>query len=243
MIRITFTLVTGLFLYSCSPKIKSNLSDNRFQAFDKDYDVLILEPGDIVPKQSLFVGDLKIGDTGFSTDCGYKTVISNAKTTARNSGANIVHLTEVRKPNFGSTCYRIKANMYRNMNTDILVQLKEEDNLKNRSALPDDADYAIVYFYRPKVFSGSMVGYKIRTEDDNIIGRVRNGEKFEYKTSEFGEQIFYGKTEVRDSVIINIQKGEEYFVRCGITLGVAVGKPELYIIDNHVGRKEYAKLE
>jgi hypothetical protein len=40
-------------------------------------------------------------------------------------------------------------------------------------------------------------------------------------------------------VLINIQKGEEYYVRCGIKMGVLMGRPEIYLIENSKGRKEY----
>lgn len=66
-------------------------------------------------------------------------------------------------------------------------------------------DYAVIYFYRPKNYSGSFIGFKIRMDDETVIGRVRNGEKFEYKTSDFGNMSFGGKLN-KSSVIIDIKK-------------------------------------
>jgi hypothetical protein len=170
--------------------------------------------------------------------------MESAKVTARKSGANLVLLTEVKQPSsLGSSCYRITAKMYRNLDQESLSAFVEARDLSNASRLPEGADYAVVYFYRPKIFTGSAVGYKVRLNDDTVIGRVRNGEKFEYKTTVFGEHTFWGKTEARDSIVINVEKGEEYFVRCGIKTGAAVGRPEMVLMPNHVGIKEYEKVE
>ncbi|WP_166963864.1 DUF2846 domain-containing protein [Yeosuana marina] len=243
MNRILTILSVGFLLHSCSPKIRSSLTDTKFSTIEDNTQIFILGVNEKIPESSKFVGDLKIGDSGFSTDCGYETVIENAKLTAKKSGANLIQLIEVKKPNFGSTCYRIKAKMYRNLETEKLIDLIAKHEVKNKSRLPDNADYAIVYFYRPKNFAGSLIGYKIRLDNDSIIGRVRNGEKFNYKTSNFGKHTFWGVTESKDSVVINIKKGQEYFVRCGINMGVAVGRPDMYLVDSNVGIREYEHME
>ena len=243
MKRIISILIIGILIQSCSPKIRSHLTTSKFLPIEKATKIIVIEEEENIPNNSDFVGDLKIGDSGFSTDCGYEKVIESAKLTARKSGANLIKLTEIKRPNFVSTCYRIKAKMYRNLNDNILSELITARELRNKSRLPKDADYAVVYFYRPRNFAGSAIGYKIRLDDDTVIGRVRNGEKFEFKTNNFGEHTFWGRTESRDSVSINIGKGQEYFVRCGIKMGVAIGKPEIYLIENHIGIKEYEGMK
>ncbi|NNE32943.1 MAG: hypothetical protein HKN40_11295 [Winogradskyella sp.] len=236
-------LFSVILLQGCSPKIKTNLLNNSLTPIEAQADIVVIEQEDEVPNSSEFVGDIKIGDTGFSTDCGYTKVIDDAKLTARQSGANLIHLTEVKKPNFGSTCYRIKAKLYRNLDTKVIAEFARKKELKNRSRLPADADYAVVYFYRPKSFTGSLIGYKVRMNTDTVIGRVRNGEKFEYKITDFGKYEFWAKTESKTSVILDVEPGQEYFIRCGINLGVAVGKPEMYVVENGLGISEYEALE
>lgn len=240
---ITLILFSAIILQSCSPKIRTNLSNSSYQPLESESEIVVIEQNDQVPENSKLIGDLKIGDSGFSTDCGYTKVMDEAKITARKSGANLIHLTEVKKPNFGSTCYRIKAKLYRNLNTDIVSGISEKRKLKNKSRLSSDADYAIVYFYRPKNFVGSLIGYKVRMNDETVIGRARNGEKFEYKITEFGKYEFWAKTESKTSVIIDVEKGQEYFVRCGINMGIAVGKPEMYLVENELGVSEYESMK
>ena len=232
-----------LILQSCSPKIRTNLSTETHQALTDNTEVLIIKQDEKVPENSIFIGDLKIGDSGFSTDCGYTTVMEEAKTHAKNSGANLIHLTEVKKPSSGSTCYKIKAKLYRNLNQESLAGLSEKRTLENKSRLPADADYAIVHFYRPKSGFGALIGFKIRRNESDIIGRVRNGEKFSYQTKDFGTHEFWAITESKRSVIIDVKKGEEYFVRCGLTMGITVGKPEIYIVENDLGISEFEAVK
>lgn len=240
---IILLLLVTLILQGCSPKIKANLSSSTYDPLDSVTEILIVKQDEKVPENSEFIGDLKIGDSGFSTDCGYSKVMGDAKNTAKSSGANIIHLTEVKKPNLGSTCYRIKAKLYRNLDQELITSLSEKRTIENKSRLPSDADYAVIYFYRPKNSYGSLIGFKIRMDDDNVIGRVRNGEKFAYQIKDFGEHEFWGITESKSSVIIGVKKGGEYFVRCGVTMGIAIAKPEIYLVENDLGISEYESLK
>ena len=240
---IILTLFITVILHSCSPKIRTHLSTESYKPLDPETEILIVNQNKKVPVDFKFIGELKIGDSGFSTDCGYSKVINDAKDSAKKSGANLIHLTEVKKPNLGSTCYRIKAKLYRNLIQEVLANLSEKRSFEYQSRLPSDVGYAVIYFYRPKNYTGSFIGFKIRMDDETVIGRVRNGEKFEYKTTDFGEHEFWGKTESKSSVIIDIKKGQEYFVHCGISMGIGVGRPEIYIVENELGILEYESLK
>lgn len=241
--EVILSLLIILILQSCSPKIKTNLTNASFKPIKTESEIFILKLNDSLPVKSNFVGEIKIGDTGFSSDCGYSKVIDEAKNTAKKAGANIVRITEIKEPNFGSTCYRIKANLYRNLDQEVITNLSNSIQIENKSRLPIDADYAIVYFYRPPNYVGSLIGYDIRVDDNTVIGRVRNGKKFEYKITKFGKYEFWGKTESKTSVIIDVKRGQEYFVRCGLNMGIAVGRPEMYLISNETGISEYESIK
>jgi hypothetical protein len=120
--------------------------------------------------------------------------------------------------------------------------MSEKRNLKNKSRIPEDSDYALVHFYRPTSGNGALLGYKIKDANDSIIGRLRNGEKFVYKVKKFGNQSFYGALETKEEVKINVEKGQEYFVRCSVNMGVIVGRPEINLIENHIGMKEFDEM-
>ena len=236
-------VLIGLLLYSCSPKIKSNLVNSNYPPLDHNVKITILGKNETIPDNSEFIGDLKIGDAGFTTNCGYDVVIANAKLAAKRNGANFIVITQIKEPDFASTCYRLKAKMYRNFDIGTLSDFIRMRELRNKSRLPSDSDYAVIYFYRPSSFVGSAIGYKIRLDDETMIGKVRNGEKFEFKTKDFGKHVFWGKTETQESVVIDIKKGQEYFVRCGIKMGAAVGRPEMNLVENYMGISEYDEMK
>ena len=100
-----------------------------------------------------------------------------------------------------------------------------------------------MHFYRPSLGAGALLGYKIKNVNDSIVGRLRNGEKFIYKTKVFGEQSFYGTLETKEEVKINIEKGKEYFVRCSVNMGVVLGRPEINLIENYIGMKEFDEMK
>lgn len=244
MIKQILLFLIAFALINCSSSIKTKISNSNFSALEDNEIIYILKNENSIPKGSDFVGNLKIGDTGFSTDCSYETVINNAKSEAKKLGANLVFLTEVKEPGtFTSSCYRIKAELYRNLDDNAIAALKKKYSERNKSRLPKDADYAVIHFYRPSDANGMLLGYKIKTKNDSIIGRLTNGGKFIYKTKQLGNQKFYGELETKKEIEITLKKGEEYFVRCGVVSGVILGRPEINIVQNHTGIKEFEETK
>lgn len=239
-----FFLLTIVLSVSCATRISTNLATKKYEKLAEENQIIVLEKNDVLPEESEFIGDVKIGDSGFTTDCGYNKVVADATNAARNAGGNILQITEVKKPSvLGSTCYRIRAKIYRNLNTENLSDIAEKRNEKNKSRLPEDSDYALIHFYRPTLGAGALLGYKIKDENDSIIGRLRNGEKFVFKTKNFGTHRFYGALETKEEIIINIEKGKEYFVRCSVNMGIMLGRPEINLIENYIGQKEFDEMK
>lgn len=242
MKKVLFLATIALFI-SCATSVSTKVK-TTYQRFEPSQQIYVLEKNETLPENSQFVGDVKIGDTGFSKDCGYNKVIADATNAARNAGANLLQITEVKEPTvLGSTCYRIKGKMYRNLNTESLAKLTEKRDLKNKSRIPAGSDYALIHFYRPSIGLGALLGYKIKDEKDSVIGRLRNGEKFVYKTKDFGSKSFYGVLETKEVVKINVEKGKEYFVRCAVESGVVMGRPEINLIETYIGRKEFEQMQ
>ena len=244
LFRTNLYLVALALLTGCAPRVVGKLHNKNYAQFNETTLVYVLESSDEIPMNSEFIGDIKIGDSGFSTDCGYNKVMSTAKDMTRNAGANILKIIQLKKPNpMGSSCYRLQGKIYRNLDSISLRSIQSNRELRNKSTLPENADYAIIHFYRPPNSTGALLGYKIKTSTDSILGRVRNGERFDFKTKEFGVHTFYGELETKVGVSINIKKGEEYFVKCGVKYGIAIGRPEIFLIENFIGRKEYEKMK
>ncbi|MCG8329157.1 MAG: DUF2846 domain-containing protein [Chitinophagales bacterium] len=239
-----FSVLTSfLFLQSCASTVNSKMLSSAYPAINKDQQVFFLQHSEEVPENSILVGNLKVGDSGFAVNCSYETAVEKASMEARNCGANIILVTEVKEPSIKNTCYRMKALMYRNMDEDVLIRTEKRIEEKNQSRLPENADYAVIYFYRPTNSFGALVGLKIKTEGEMVICKLKDGDKFAYKTKEFGEHTFLAKTESEDVVEINVEKGKEYFVHCGIQMGIVVGQPELDVVDNYIGIEQYEKMK
>lgn len=63
-----------------------------------------------IPAESKELGQVRISDSGFSTNCDSLAVINLIKNEARKAGGNAVLVTEHRKPSvFGSSCHQMTA--------------------------------------------------------------------------------------------------------------------------------------
>lgn len=93
------------------------------------------------------------------------------------------------------------------------------------------------------MITGALLGYNIKDRNDSIVGKLRNGKKFTFKTKEFGNQCFYAILETREEIMINVEKGKEYFVRCSVNPGILIARPEINIIENYLGIKEFEALK
>ena len=237
-----YLLITILFC-SCSPKIRTTISNSNFEKLSDNTEVIVINENQALENSS-YIGEIKVGDSGFTTDCGYEKIMNDAKEEAKKLGGNIIQIIEIKEPKkWWSTCYRIRAKIFRNLDSKSLTPLIEENLKKNESTLPPDSDFAKIYFYRPKMITGSLLGYKIRVDNDSVICRVRNGEKCEVKINDFGKYKFWAKLESRDSIVIDIKRGQEYFVRCSVGLGALIGKPELNQVENYIARKEVQEMD
>ncbi len=93
-----------LILSSCAPKISTTISKN-YAPLDYQEDVRVFGIDDAYPVNSEELGTVKIGDTGFSTNCGWDVVIEKAKLEARKAGGNALKIVEHIPPSaFGSQC-------------------------------------------------------------------------------------------------------------------------------------------
>ncbi|HPS13955.1 MAG TPA: hypothetical protein PLB87_11800, partial [Prolixibacteraceae bacterium] len=51
------------------------------------------------------------------------------------------------------------------------------------------------------------------------------------------------RTEVKDEIPIEIKFGNEYYIRCGITMGAFVGHPQLELVDKPSGKAEFQSIK
>lgn len=227
-------LYVGIVLVGCSPKITSSLTSARIP-LAKDAEVLVLELSAPMPENAEVLGQIKIGDTGFTTKNGsYSAVLNMAKEQARQAGGNVVKITEHQSPDMFSSIHRIKADILHVEDLSIL-----SDGISDMvSAHPD---YAVIYFYR-QPGSAPLVVYDVYIGEVKVFeSRSRN--YAEVKVYDEGEITIWAKTESKEEIPLTVKNGGEYYVRCGTSIGVFIGRPKLEKISNMSGRKEYESLK
>jgi len=225
----------ALIISSCTPKISTTVSKN-YSALDYRDEVRLLGLQDPVPTDSEELGEVKIGDSGFSTNCGWDLVIDNAKMEARKIGGNAIKITEHTPPSaMGSSCHRITAKILKVENFDHIPASAVVD-----SSLID-ADYALLHVYRHRGL-GSLISYDLHL-GDTVICRVKNKWKETIKISKDGRNTLWAKTEAKAELPINIELGNEYYIRCSVKMGAFVGRAKLELVDNQTGKAEYQSID
>ncbi len=110
-IFIPFIIVL-ILLQSCSPKINTQIT-KTYPTLSYNEEVKVFGLKTVLPQNIEIIGTIKIGDTGFTLNCNYETVLENAKIEARKIGGNAIKITEHSFPNLLSSCHRIKADILR----------------------------------------------------------------------------------------------------------------------------------
>ena len=87
-----------------------------------------------------------------------------------------------------------------------------------------------------------MIGYDLYL-GDSLLCRVKNNSKQEIRIYSKGANKLWAKTESKAEVPIDITMGREYYLRCGIRMGVMVGRPELQLVDSREGQVEYNTIK
>lgn len=231
-------------LISCSPRVHTSLQTKspKIMPLDSNALVLVVDTRHLPPDSSSLIGSLTINNTVFSTDCGYDELIKDAQKATRKAGGNILKITEVLDPDVRNSCYRIKANIMfcKNISQIEAKMLAREDSI-TKSKFPNNPQYALLYVYRPEVQDGYLREYNIHL-NDSIICRIKNNSKYQIKLYKKGVNALWAETEARDSVVLNVKFGEEYFLKCTLKMGVIIGRPDMELIPKEQGRYEYEHI-
>lgn len=224
-------IILLIALSSCAPKITSSLLKS-YAPLNYKQEVYVIDIDQIQPKSSELLGEIKVGDSGFSTNCSYAVVVDQAKLKAREAGGNAIKITWHKPPSvMGSSCHRIKANILRIENIESLeLEEKEEELLQ-------DVDYAILNIYRYSG-AGALVGYDLHLGDSTIC-RVKNNFKTTLHVTKEGLNTIWAKTESKAEVPIDIELGRTYYLNCGLRMGIMIGKPTLELVNFNLGKDEF----
>lgn len=226
--------IATLVFASCSPKVTTSVI-KKYEPTDFKTEVVILGLDDPIPDETEVLGDIKIGDAGFTSKCTYEDVINLAKQEAMKLGGNAIKITEHKLPSaMGSSCHRITAKI---LKADDISKL----NIAPAEEIIPDADYAILNIYRYGG-PGALVGYDIYLGDE-VLTRVVNNYKTSVKTTKFGLNTVWAKTEAKEELPVDIEKGRQYYIRCSIGMGAFVGRPKLELVGSKTGKQEFESFK
>lgn len=223
--------ITILSLISCAPKVRTSLAQTaNYSALPFNEEVYVFEKEDSLPPIIQELGEIKISDSGFTTQCSYEQVLERAKIEARKAGGNTLVITEHKLPGFASSCHRIVARL---LKTEI-----DSAFIKNRNASTiEGADYALLYVYRYGG-TGALISYDLHLGDSTIC-RVKTNSADTIRITQEGKTTLWASTEAREELPIEIKKRNEYYIRCGLSLGVLVGRPSIEQVGREYGKQEF----
>lgn len=116
----------------------------------------------------------------------------------------------------------------------------QQDHLPEDS-LMQTSDSSLLHFYRFDGY-GFAIGYNIYF-DDSLICRSKNKWKTTVALKIHGEYRLTAKTEAKEELIIAIEPGKNYYIRCSVAMGFAVGRPKMELVDEETGKQEYQTLK
>lgn len=219
---------------ACSPKISTNLSKS-YPALDYNQEVAVIGLGQAEPAGSEDLGQVRIGDAGFTTNCGYDVVLDKAKLEARKAGGNAIKIIEHQQPSvFGSSCHRITAKILKVDNIGQILVEEEEPVIPG-------ADYAVINVYRYSGV-GPIINYDVYL-GDSVICRVKNNYKTSVRVKKDGLNTLWAKTESKSEVPVDVKMGHQYYLRCSMVMGAFVGRPKLELVDWETGKTEFESFK
>ena len=123
---------------------------------------------------------------------------------------------------------------------------KEKLMIPSTSNACDSTRYALLYVYRPRNFTGSAVVYDLKMTNpvakNLFVGRVKNNSKFVVKLHQEGTTEIFAVTESKRVVTINVKFGHKYYLKCGVTTGFFVGRPELNLVYPEQGELDFDNI-
>ena len=106
----------------------------------------------------------------------------------------------------------------------------------------DSSSCAWLYVYRPKSFVGAAIGYDLHM-DDSVICRIKNNSKYAIPLVKEGKTEIWAKSEQKVKFVINVKCGKTYYIKCGIKMGIIVGRPEMSMVAPEQGEVEYESVK
>ncbi len=104
----------------------------------------------------------------------------------------------------------------------------------------NENDFASLYFYNPAPFYNNTHPGKYDVKlNDSTIYELKKDEPAIVKVHKEGNYTLSAKTAERTEIQLNIEKGRDYFIRCGIYKASFLGKPKVHLVIEDFARPEF----
>lgn len=120
--KLLFIIAVLYLQFSCAPTVQYQGERKSRTKLSTISDIIVFDQDGYIPSNANILGSVYIGDSGLSVGCGFNEVIDIAKRKAIEEGGNAIQITEIKIPDFSSTCYRIRANIL------VLEEIKQPAN-------------------------------------------------------------------------------------------------------------------
>ena len=123
---ICIVFISAVFT-SCSHRIVRT----RYTVSKSDYvpcDVVIKKNISISDTVATKIGEIKLGETGFSVACSEGHAINILKEEACTIMADLIVITEEKRPDLLSSCYRCRASFYKYHNSILVEKVQVDEN-------------------------------------------------------------------------------------------------------------------
>jgi hypothetical protein len=229
-----FILAILLTISSCTPGVSTS-QIKAYAPLDPKQEVIVLGIDQQTPADAEIIKQIRTGDKGFSPDPNFDIVIRQAKFQARKSGGNAIKIIEHRAPTaFGSPVHRITADILR-------IPIVEELYMNETEEIIPGADFALLHVFRYGGY-GFLISYNL-VLGDSVLCKVRSNFTKTIMLKKEGPNVLWAQTEARSQALIDIKFGKEYYLRCSINTGAAVGIPKLELVDSATGKSELKAIE
>ncbi len=238
MKHLMLVFAIAAFHASCAPKVKSKIVQTA-EPLGESGTVVTLYPSESSPPNAILLGTFRVGEQGATVGCTYEVVMKLALQDARLHGANILHIQKIKEPNGGSTCFTFKGSYFKVPDIysyqDSIVAL--EDSI-TATKFKGDKGYALLHVYRPSLGYGWALNYKLH-QNDSVLCKIRNGFYETFRIDNPQCYNFWAKTESLEELNLCIEGGQEYYLKCGVSLGAFIGRPRIFLVEKSLGRSEF----
>lgn len=125
------------------------------------------------------------------------------------------------------------------VNSSSRVDIQDNTSTTNFS---NNGDYALLHIYRPKNLVGALLGYDVHLGNE-MICQVKNNWKTTIQIFNLGKNTIWAKTEAKTELPVNFLPGHEYYIRCGVKMGIITGRATFKLIDESTGKREFNSMK